>query len=361
MRGPEGVKGNGGRTVAGKRASIRDVAALSGVSLTTVSHVLNDVGHARVAEETRVRVREAAEQLSYRPSKMARGLRMQQTQTLGLISDSIATTPYAFEMILGAQEAALTRGWTLLLLNTEADPEAERRAIREIVDHQAEGVIYASMYHRVVELPTELRGIPTVLLDAECDDPRIPSVVPDEYGGARTAVEHLIAQGHQRIGFVNNRDDIPATRARLRAYRDALEAAGLQADDSLVAEGRPASDGGYQAASHLLDLHRDQARPSALFCFNDRMAMGAYRAAAEITLRVPADLSIIGFDNQSEIAEGLYPQLTTIALPHYKMGAWAVQTLVERIARPTARRKANYPLVMECPLVLRESVSEPGC
>jgi LacI family transcriptional regulator len=175
-----------GRSVGAKRASIRDVAALAGVSLTTVSHVLNDVGHARVAEETRVRVREAAEQLSYRPSRMARGLRTQKTQTLGLISDEIATTPYAVDIILGAQEAALKEGWTLLLLNTGANPDAERRAIRELVDHQAEGAIYASMYHRVVNVPTGLRGIPTVLLDAECNDPRIPAVVPDEYGGAES-------------------------------------------------------------------------------------------------------------------------------------------------------------------------------
>jgi LacI family transcriptional regulator len=288
---------------------------------------------------------------------MARGLRTQKTKTLGLISDEIATTPYAVDIILGAQEAALKEGWTLLLLNTGANPDAERRAIRELVDHQAEGAIYASMYHRVVNVPTGLRGIPTVLLDAECNDPRIPAVVPDEYGGARSAVEHLIAQGHRRIGFINNIDDIPATRERLRAYVNVLDEAGITFDPSLIAPGKSESHGGYTATSQLLNLHQGPQRPSALFCFNDRMAMGAYRAAAEIGLHIPNDISIIGFDNQTVIAEGLYPQLTTVALPHYEMGSWAVETLLERIEHPKRQRKAEFPLSMGCPLITRESVA----
>jgi LacI family transcriptional regulator len=342
--------------MAAKRASIRDVAALAGVSLTTVSHALNEVEGARVAEETRIRVREAADKLGYTPNRMARGLRMQRAHTLGLISDRIATTPFAVNMILGAQEAALKRGWTLLLLNTGADPEAEQRAIQELLQHQADGVLYASMYHRIVSVPSALRGIPTVLLDAEATNSVIPAVVPDEVGGAHAAVEHLTQHGHRRIGYLSNVDDIPATPARLQGYRTALRAAGIRFDPSLVVTEESDSAGGYRAARKLLQR---RAQPTALFCFNDRMAMGAYRAAAERHLVIPDDLSVVGFDNQEVIAEGLHPQLTTVSLPHYEMGSWAVETLIELIASTEHATEATYPFIMACPLIHRLSVGTP--
>jgi LacI family transcriptional regulator len=340
----------------GKKASIRDVAALAGVSLTTVSHVLNDANGARVAEETRARVRDAAQKLAYTPNRMARGLRMQRTHTLGLISDYVATTPYAVDMILGAQEAGLKHGWTLLLLNTGADARTERAAIAELLQHQAEGVLYATMYHQVVSVPEGLREVPTVLLDAETSDPLMPAVIPDELGGALAAVNYLIQHGHRRIGYLNNEDDIPATRARLEGYRTALAEAGVDWDDSLVRTAPATAAGGYLTARALVTR---TPRPSALFCFNDRMAMGAYRAAAEATLAIPEDLSIVGFDNQQVIAEGLHPQLTTVSLPHYEMGYWAVEALIERIESPGEVQATAYPHVMACPVVPRASVAKP--
>jgi LacI family transcriptional regulator len=338
------------------KASIKDVAALAGVSVTTVSHVLNDVSRARVAQLTRERVQEAAERLDYRPNRMARSLRTRSTSTLGLISDNIATTPYAVDLLLGAQEASLKHGWTLLLLNTGSDPVAERRAVTELLDHQAEGVLYASMYHRIVTVPAALRSVPTVLLDAACADPGFAAVVPDEFGGALGAMRHLIAAGHRRIGFVTNRDDIPATHERRRGYLHALAAAGIAAQHGLVVAEDSESEGGYRAARQLLAR---TARPTALFCFNDRMAMGAYRAAAELGLQVPGDLSIIGFDNQLVIAEGLYPRLTTVALPHYEMGVWAVETLLNQMEQGTGVRVTAEPWLMPCPLVVRDSVAPP--
>jgi len=340
-----------------KRASIRDVAVAAGVSQTTVSHALNDARSDRVAEDTRARVKEIADRLGYTPSRMARGLRLQRTHTLGMISDTIATTPYAGNLILGAQETALKRGWTLLLMNTGGDEEVERRAVKELVQHQVDGVLYARMYHQIVALPKGMRGIPTVLMDAECSDPKVPSVVPDEIGGGRVAVEALIARGHIRIGFVNNVDDIPATHGRLTGYHAALEAAGIRADPTLVVNEHAESAGGYRATLRLL---RRRHRPTGLFCFNDRMAMGAYRAAAELGLNIPTDLSIVGFDNQELIAEGLYPSLTTVALPHYEMGRWAAETLLEAVESPSQRTRAEYPYAMSCPLVERGSVGRPA-
>jgi LacI family transcriptional regulator len=344
-----------GAVVPVRRASIRDVAYAAGVSQTTVSHVLNDVEGARIADETRVRVREVAEQLRYRPSRAARGLRLQRTNALAMLSDEIATTPHAGKIILGAQEAAHANGWTLLLFSTGGDRELEDRDLDLVAQHQVEGVLYASMYHRQVELPERLRGTPVVLLDARSDDAAVPSVVPNEVEGGRVAVEELIAFGHRRIGFALNRDDIPATAGRLAGYRQALKAAGVRFDRSLVVQDESEAVGGYRATTKLL---RCVPRPTAIFCFNDRMAMGAYRAAAEQGLRIPDELSIIGFDNQEIIAEGLYPALTTVALPHYEMGAWAVETLMKVIESDDAPT-GPFPALMPCPLVRRDSIASP--
>jgi LacI family transcriptional regulator len=334
------------------KVSIKDVAALAGVSVTTVSHVLNDAPGKRIAGDTRARVRQAADQLGYAPSSVARNLRLQRSQMLALISDEIATTPYAGRMILGAQEAASKAGWLLMLVNTGSDSEFEAAEIQALRQRQVDGFLYATMYHREVTVPEALAGMPTVLLDARSSSGGNPSVVPDEVAGGRVATEELIRHGHARIGFLNNADDIPATHGRLAGYRAALEAAGLVFDEKLVVVGPSDTEGGLQAARQLLSA---TDRPTALFCFNDRMAMGAYHAAAELGLRIPQDLSVVGFDNQELIADGLRPGLTTVALPHYEMGAWAVEALIAQIEGHDGQQHA----VLDCPLVVRNSVDRP--
>lgn len=337
------------------KVSIKDVAAQAGVSVTTVSHVLNEVPGKRISDATRDRVRQAAGKLGYAPSSVARNLRLQRSQMLALISDEIATTPYAGQMILGAQEAASKAGWLLMLVNTGSDSEFEAAEIQALRQRQVDGFLYATMYHREVTLPEAVAGVPTVLLDARSSDESLPSVVPDEVAGGRTATEELIRHGHSRIGFVNNIDDIPATRGRLQGYKQALQEAGLTYDEQLVVARSSDTEGGVQGARQLLSA---TDRPTALFCFNDRMAMGAYHAAAELGLRIPQDLSVVGFDNQELIADGLRPGLTTVALPHYEMGAWAVEALIARIEGKEGKRPQHSKL--SCPLVVRQSVDRPA-
>ncbi|MGN9907702.1 LacI family DNA-binding transcriptional regulator [Phytohabitans sp. LJ34] len=344
----------------GRNISIRDVASAAGVSVTTVSHVLNNTTGARVSEETRERVSTVAARLGYAPNKLAQGLRLQRTQILALLSDQIATTPHAGRIILGAQEAASAKGWVVMLLNSGGDPDLEDREINALLQHQVDGVLYATMYHRQVTVPDRLTGVPVVLLDASCTDPRYPSVVPDEVGGGRAAVRELVAAGHRRIGFTTNIDDIPATHGRLVGYRQALADAGIPFTPELVVVEESDTPGGYRAA---LELLRRPDRPTGLFCFNDRMAMGAYRAAHELGLRIPDDVSVVGFDNQELIADGLYPGLTTVALPHYEMGAWAVNTMIDMLdeTQPARRRRRrSSQTTMECPIVRRDSVAAPA-
>lgn len=337
------------------RVGIKDVAAAAGVSSTTVSHVLNDVDGVRVAEDTRIRVRETADRLGYSPSRVARSLRLQRTHTVGLLGDQVAVTPFAGEIILGAQKVAVERHVNLVLFDTGGDPRVEDDAITALHDFQVDGVLYARMYHQHVRLPPGLADLPTVLLDAWSPDGGHLGVVPDETGGARAAIDELLTFGHTRIGYLDNADDIPATRGRMRGYRESLAAAGLAFDPTLVAVEESVSAGGYRAARALLSR---PDRPTALFCFNDRMAMGAYRAAAEAGLGVPQDLSVVSFDNQVLIAEGLYPPLTSVALPHREMGRWAATALldlVDGVTVPPARNQG--PTVLACPLVRRNSIA----
>lgn len=342
-----------------KHVGIRDVAKAAGVSVTTVSHVLNETPYARTSADTRRKVKEAAKALGYGPNRMAQSLRTKRSGMIGLLSEEIATTPHAGRIILGAQETARKHDLTLVIINSERDAseDTHRADVDALVERQVDGILYATMYHREISLPGNLSGTPAVLIDAVDRAGLFSSVVPDEVGGAKTAVQALIDAGHRRIGFLNNSDDVPATRGRLQGYRDVLDVAGIQFDETLVLSAVSEPAEGYAAALRILSADNP---PTALFCYNDRMAMGAYRAAAELGLTIPRDLSIVGFDNQEIIAENLHPGLTTVALPHYEMGAWAVETLVELIQRQEEDALAtNNPTVLPCPLVARESIAAP--
>jgi len=348
--------------MSSKNIGIKDVAVAAGVSVTTVSHVLNEVSYARISSETRDKVRNAAEELGYGPNRLAQALRTQRTGMLGLVSEEIATTPHAGRIILGADEAAKARGYNLMIINTPGSASLESRQadVQALLERRVDGILYATMYHRNVELPRNLENVPSVLVDSVAIGGNITAVVPDEDGGARAAVGALLDAGHTRIGFINNTDDVPATRQRLQAFRAMLTEAGLDGDTAPVESEVSEVHGGYAAAKRILSREDRADVPTALFCYNDRMAMGAYRAAAELGLSIPKDLSVVGFDDQELIAANLYPGLTTVALPHYEMGAWATDHLIDAIeGKEDLSLMALHPTVLGCPLVRRDSVAAP--
>jgi LacI family transcriptional regulator len=316
---------------AGRRVLMDDVAARAGVSVTTVSRVLNEVPGKRIRPGTRDRVRQAADELGYVVNGVARSLRTRRSQVIAMIGDEVLITPFAVGMILGAQEAASTLGWLLVHVTTGVDRSCELAEIQALWERQVVGFLYARMYHREIVLPEVLDGLPVVIVDGTSPDRAVSSVVPDEFGGGRTATQELIGDGHTKIAFINNVDEIPASRGRLAGYRSALEAAGLDFRTDYVLRASSDAVGGLGAARALLDLND---RPQAIFCFSDRMAMGVYHAAHERGLRIPEDLSVVGFDNQPKNADGLFPHLTTLAVPHHEMGTWGVRTLVEQLIRP---------------------------
>ncbi|MEV7635480.1 LacI family DNA-binding transcriptional regulator [Pseudarthrobacter enclensis] len=345
-----------------RNIGIKDVAVAAGVSVTTVSHVLNEVAYARVSPETKDKVRSAAEHLGYGPNRLAQALRTQRTGMLGLVSEDIATTPHAGRIILGADEAAKARGYNLMIINTSASASlASRKAdVEALLERRVDGILYATMYHRTVDLPDNLATVPSVLVDSVPSAGNTTAVIPDEDGGTRAAVGALLEAGHTRIGFLNNTDDVPATHQRLRAFRAVLDEAGLDGGAAPVEHAVSEVQGGYEAALRILAGGDRSAMPTALFCYNDRMAIGAYRAAAELGLRIPEDLSVVGFDNQELIAANFHPGLTTVALPHYEMGAWATDHLIDAIEGKTdLSLMALHPTILGCPLVRRDSVAAP--
>jgi LacI family transcriptional regulator len=330
-------------------ATIRDVAARAGVSIKTVSNVVNE-RHARVGPETRARVLAVIEELGYRPHAAAKGLRLRRSHTLGFVTDEIVTTPYAGAIIKGTQDHAWAHGLILMIVNTGKDAVLTEAAIETLHEHRVEGIIYAAMYHKVVQLPETIREVPAVLLNCFIKDRSLPSIVPDEVRGGREATEALLRKGHRRIGLINAGRVIPAAVGRLEGYQQALSAYEVPFDPALVRSGNTMADSGYR---HTLDLMRLPDPPTALFCGTDRTAMGAYDALKELGLAIPGDVAVRGFDNEDVIAPYLRPPLSTSALPHYEMGQWAVQYLIEQSKEPAEGPPIQH--VIHCPLVERAS------
>lgn len=335
--------------MVGKAVTMRDVADAAGVSRTLVSLVLNESTSVTVAEETRARILALATDLGYRPNATARALAHQRSDYYGVLTE-IVTDPFAVDIIVGAQGAALSHGKHILLASAQSDPAAERAELERLLVQRIEGLIYGAAWHRAVEVPDLAREVPTVLVNCFDAEGRFPAIVPDEHLGGLRATERLLAAGHRRIGLVNIDDEIPAAIGRRRGYQEALRRADIVIDENLEACAEAMADGGYEAAGALLDLPEP---PTALFCANDRMAMGAYDAIKERGLRIPTDVAVIGFDNQEVISAFLRPSLTTVALPFDKMGAMGVDLL----ARISAGEPTSTKTVMvDCPLLERSSV-----
>ena len=338
-----------------KRPSMKDVADLAGVSRTTVSFVLNNKPDSAIPAETQEKIWTAVRELGYRPNAVARNLRAQHTNTIGFISDEIATTPFAVRILQGAQNQAWEHKKLLLTVNTGGDPDIRDAAVNMLLERQVDGIIYATMYHRQVNPPEQIREVPTVLLDCFVADRSLPSVVPNEVQGGYDATNHLLNQGHTRIAYLCEARPVPAQVGRLEGYKKALDEHGVPFDESLIYLGNSTQASGRELAR---EVFRQQDRPTAAFCFNDRMAMGAYDALRELGLSIPNDVAIVGYDDQDLIAADIQPGLTTMALPHKEMGRWAVDHLLELMSKQNEELQTDGPPIqhmLECPLINRAS------
>jgi LacI family transcriptional regulator len=337
------------RINASSRPTLADVAALAGVARSTASYVINGVEDARVGVETRARVLAAVEELGYRPNAAARGLRTQRTHMFGFVSDDIATSPFAGETINGAQDVALAADHLLLIANTGGDDGVQRRAIEAMLDRRIDGLIVAAQsVHEIDVGPLRDVSAPCVLLNCFGNEPRFAEVVPDDERGGSDAAELLLDAGHRRIAFINGEAGQHAAEARMRGFCSALERRGVTPDPALLAHGNWWPDSGYEHTHRLVELAEP---PTAIFCGNDRMAVGAFEALKERGLRIPGDVSVLGFDDM-ELAGHLRPALSTLALPHYEMGRWACERLLNR--QTDAVRES-----LRCLPRMRDSVGAP--
>jgi LacI family transcriptional regulator len=335
--------------------TLKDIAGHVGVSASTVSLVLNGRDVGRVKSEVAERIRAVADEMGYVPNLLARGLKTRQTHTIGLLSDRVASIPFAGPMLAGAQTAAWAEGFLLLLIDTAGNAELEGPAVKSLLQRNVEGLILAAEFHRDVTLPLVPESIPTTVLNGRPASPsrHVDWVVPDEVGGAQVATEHLIHAGHRRIAFCNVSSELFVARwLRRQGYEQALIAAGVVPDPGLLVEAdEPTAEAGRRAAELLLS-HPD--RPTAVFCFSDQIAFGFYQVAQRLGLEIPRDLSVVGFDNRPFVAEALLPGLTTVQLPHREMGVWAAQTTIARIRGHGAPSEHR---LTPCPLVLRSSTA----
>lgn len=334
-----------------KRVTLTDIAQEAGVSPTTVSLVLND-RPARITDATRDRVRSVAASLRYQPNSLAQSLQRQQTHAIGLISDRIATTPFAVGIVAAIEAVAREHGRLVFLVDTQDDPETATDAISALRQHQVTHFVYACMYHRVVDVPSDL-GPHVVLCNARAPDDDVPAIVPDERRGAHDATMQLLKAGHRHVAFVNDALDPPAATLRLAGYRDALAEAGITADRRWVHAADPSFDGGREATHRLLEAAPDV---TGIFAFNDRIAVGCLAAAHDRGLAVPRDLSLGGFDG-TDVASCAIPRLTTVALPHHEMGRWAATALLHA-PEPVERARGETRL-LRCDVVAGASVGPP--
>jgi LacI family transcriptional regulator len=330
------------------RVTLLDVARRAGVSRTTASFVMAGRTDMRISAEAEHRVLHAARELNYRPNLMARSLRTKLTQTIGLVSDTIATEAFAGELIRGSLSTALVHQHLLFVGETEGDDTVEGQLVQDMLDRGVDGFLYASMYTRWAQPPSLLRGHPFVLLNCLDRDERVPAVLPDERNAGRTAARTLLDAGHRdRIHLVG---EVPAEVfagvERRAGVEDVLADAGLELAGTVECLWWPES--AYEAVHRFL---AGGERPSALICLNDRIAFGAYQSLAEAGLSVPGDVSVVSFDD-SHLASWMRPQLTSIAIPHFELARRAVELLL-------SEQEARGPHRIPMPLRERASVGPP--
>jgi LacI family transcriptional regulator len=299
----------------------------------------------RISVDAQERVLRAARELNYRPSLLARSLRTNRSQTIGLLSDGIATDAYAGEMIRGSLTSALLHEHMLFVAETAGDAELEKQLINNMLDRGVGGFLYASMYTRRVRISTALREHPLVLVNCVARTANtLSTVIPDERGAGRAAARVLLRDGHSDSIVVVGETPahVLAGVERLAGVQHVLAEQGLTLAGSIPTSWWP--EPSYAAVAEFLAQGH---RPSAFICLNDRIAMGTYQACHDVGLAIPDDISVVSFDD-SDLASWLRPQLTSVAIPHFEMGRRAVEILLGQ---------ETPPQVHQVPMTLRERAS----
>ncbi len=305
--------------------TMRDVAELAGVSVTTVSHVVNKTRP--VSDELCRRVISAMSELGYQPNALARSLRRKKTHTLGMIIPDSAN-PFFAEVARGIEDTSFEQGYSVILCNSDGHLAEELLYINVLVEKQVDGILFVAAGASTEHIyALQSRQMPVVVVDRDVPDVAVDSVLVDNARGGWLATQHLIDLGHRRIGCITGASDLTPSADRITGYRQALIENSIPVAETLIVKGDFQYESGYQAAQRLLALDDP---PTAIFACNDLMAVGAISLTVELGRQVPADLSIVGFDDV-RLASFTNPPLTTIAQPKYEMGVLGATMLLERL------------------------------
>ncbi|MEM1505610.1 LacI family DNA-binding transcriptional regulator [Domibacillus sp. 8LH] len=330
------------------KATIYHVAEEAGVSTATVSKVINNKG--LISMDTKRRVLEATRKLNYHPNEMAKALIGKKTKVIGLLVSDIAS-PFFAELTRSISEQCRFQGFSIMVCSTDGQPDKEKSCVSALIRQGVDGFIVASdHYPKIIEDELKKRGLKGIFLSTEPEkqDYAMPLITIDNYEGACQAVRHLLASNHKKVAMIA--ENTAAGKIRLRAFRDTMEEAQLPLKKQFIVKTASSVENGYECAKRLLAL---KERPSAIFVSSDVLSGGVIKAAREMNIRIPQELSIIGFDNLS-ICELTSPLLTTIAQPIRVMGRRAVELLMKQIDGAETHTRTY---IMETSLMVRNSTS----
>lgn len=314
-------------------ASIKDVAKEAGVSIATVSRVLNDVNV--VNEETKKKVQEAIKKLGYRPNIIARSLKTQRTKTIGILVPDISSQFYP-EVVRGAEDVANIYDYNVMLCNSDFDLEKEKEYLKVMREKMVDGLIYMSSYldKEMLELIKELQ-VTTVLVESKDEEGKLPSVTIDGVQAAYEGTKYLIEKGNKNVAFIGTHRHNPnAWAIRFDGYIKALKEAGIEPNEDIMYFNDLKSKTGYDGVESMLK----KSKFDAIFCSSDEIAMGAINSLRDQGIRVPEDVDVVGF-NDIYTASIFYPKLTTVSQPMYDMGSVAMRLLIKLIGKNPVEEK----------------------
>ncbi|RBM35885.1 substrate-binding domain-containing protein [Vibrio tarriae] len=329
-------------------ATMKDIARLAGVSTSTVSHVINKSRF--VSDEIAERVNNAAQQLNYAPSALARSLKMNRTKTIGMLVTT-STNPFFGEVVKGVERSCYHQGYNLILCNTEGDNQRMKASINTLLQKRVDGLLLmcSTLEGERLDVFDRYPDIPIVVMDWGPILFASDKIQDNSLQGGYMAAKHLIECGHKEIGCITGPLIRHQAQMRYEGYKRALAEAGIAINPDWIVESDFECEGGYQAFEKLYERGK---LPSALFVSNDMMAMGVIQAASQRGLRIPDDLSLIGYDDV-HIAKFMTPALTTIHQPKYRLGKAAVDTLLYRLENPDTTAQV---VQLEPTLMVRSSV-----
>jgi LacI family transcriptional regulator len=327
-----------------------DVARRAGVSQPTVSFVLNDRRDIAVAEDTRRRVLAAATELNFIPNRAAQALRSNRSYTIGVLTNGIVSHPSAGRIVLGIQQVVQPADYVCMVVDTTDDPEEGDSAVASLVASGVAGIVYVGSSPMPIRRSRRLDTTRTLFVNCWSDGQADNTVIlADEYQGGRTAASAAFDLGHRDVAFLGGPDNDYACKERHRGFVDAARSAGVEPAGLVQWYGDYSIGSGHELTTRAMTDHA----PTAIVCGSDRMAIGSLVALQTMGLRCPADVSVIGFGDQPDVADQIRPHLTTVELPHLLMGRLAGEQLL------TEASERTQPLIVDCKLIRRDSLGPP--